>query len=143
IADDLNLPFIDRCGARDDGRAHVAAFDLQPFGGLRIALRASAQNRAVGLAWTLTVLQAGLQHIAAESTDRLVCLDAEQSRGLRIEIANHSRSIDGVDTFDDAAQNGLCLYLASAQRVSELHEIVAHVLHRARELADLFRAFDR
>src|SRR5690606_25487027 len=134
ITNDLHLPLIDRCGARNDGGTHVATLELLVFCRLRIAFSASPQNRAARHTRALAVLRAGFQHIAAESTDRFACVDAEQARRLRIEIADHSRAIDCKDAFDDTAQYGLRLDFAPAQRIGQLDEIVPHVLHRPCEL---------
>ena len=90
--------------------------EVQLLGRLRIAFDARAQDRAARLARSLPFSDARLQHVAAESADRLVRLHAEQPRGLRIQIANDARLVDRVDAFDDAAEHGLRLGLAPTQR---------------------------
>jgi hypothetical protein len=72
-----------------------------------------------------------------------VRLHAQQPLRLRIQIANDTRLVDGVDAFDDAAEHCLRLGLAPAQLAGELHQVVAHGFDRARKLADFLRAPDR
>ena len=104
VANDLHLQVVDRRRARDDRRARRAVAAVQPLGRLRVAFDARAQDRAARFARPLAVLEARLQHVAAEAADRFVRLHAEQPRGLRIEIANDARLVDGVHALDDAAR---------------------------------------
>jgi hypothetical protein len=67
------------------------------------------------------------------------CLHAQQPRGLLVHVGDVPLAIDGIHAFDDAAQHGLRLGLALAQRAGEVHQVAAHVVHRARQLADFRR----
>ena len=144
VANDLNLQFIDWSGARNNRRARRPAVQIQTLGLHGTALRARTQDRTARLAWPLTTtIQAGLQNVAAKTADDLARLYTKQSRCLRIQITNHARLIDRVHAFDNTAQHSLGLRFASPQCAGELDQIVAHVFHRARELADFLRAADR
>ncbi len=137
IPDDLHLKSLDRTRAGDDGSSRLAAHELQTFNGFRTAVGACPDDRAVYFAGTLAVLiQAGFEEVAAEAADGVCRGDAEELRGLRVQVTDGSALVDRVDAFDDAAQHSLRLAFTAAQCASELDQVVSHVFHGARERAD-------
>ena len=84
-----------------------------------------------------------LQHVAAESARGLGGRNLQQPLGLRIHEHDAPVLVDGIDTFDDAAEHGFRLELAAAQIRGELDQIAAHLLHRGAEHRELLAAADR
>ena len=103
---------------------------------MRPAAGARLQNRAIEVAGTTAVDVAGFQDVAAELSDRAVRVDIEEARRLRIQIADRTILVDGIDSLDDPGEHGLRLGLAPAQRTRQIDEIAAHVLHGARQSAN-------
>ena len=71
-------------------------------------------------------------------------LHTEQARRLWVQVTNHARPCPRrYDAFDDSAEHclGGPLRGGAAHRWSS-HQVVAHVLHRPRELANFLRAAD-
>ena len=92
VADDLHLQLVDRRGAGDDVvRGRAVAGDRAARSPAR-CLRARARMIGQRVSHGRSPFSARLQHVAAEAADRLVRLDAEQPRGLRIEVADGARS---------------------------------------------------
>ena len=79
------------------------------------------------------------QHVATEPPQHLRFLQAQQPHHLRVRVADHALLVHRVDAFGDAAENGTRLGLAAPQRVGQVGEVAAHLLHRARQRADLGR----
>ena len=104
---------------------------------------AGPQDRAVGLAGTNAIRALRLEQIAAEAADRRLRVDAEQLRGLGIQVADVAVAIHREHALDDSGEHALGLGLAPAQRAGEIHQVAAHVFHGARQRADLGGAPDR
>ncbi len=110
---------------------------------LGAAVEPRKQNRTTVLTGSLSVLAARLEHVTAKAPDGFFGLHPKQAGGLRIQIADRAALVDGVYAFDDSAEHRLRLPLASPQCPGQVHQIAAHVFHRACELADLGGAADR
>jgi hypothetical protein len=55
---------------------------------------------------------AGFSTITAEAADRRLCIDAEHARGLRVQVTDVARVVDGDDAFDHTLQQRLRFRLA-------------------------------
>ena len=95
---------------------------------------------AVVLAGAHAIFAARLQHIPAETADGLARRDGQQPCGSVVHIGDAALLIDGVHAFDDAAEHRLRFGFALPERVGEIDEVAAHVIHGARQLPDLRRA---
>jgi len=87
--------------------------------------------------------QRPLATAAAEPADDLALRTLQQSRDLCVGIADVAFRIDCKHTLDHTAEHSLCLGLALAQGVGQIHKIAAHLIHRARQRIDLQRRYRR
>jgi hypothetical protein len=143
VAHHLHLDVVDHAGAGDDGRADVAFAHVQALGGPGRARGAGLQDRAVGVAGPHATGGRRPQDVAAEPAHGLGAGDAQQLFGAGVQVADAAVAIHGEHALDDALEHGLGLGLALAERVGELDEIAAHVLHGAGQRAHLGRAVQR
>src|SRR5690606_29578560 len=144
VAQHLHLQAV-RGGCACDDDAPRAAFDRRnALDRVRRADAPRANDRARELARPPALRVAlGLQHVAAKLPERLLGRHLEQLLGLRIDEADAARVVDGVDAFDDAAQDGLRLRFAQAQLARELDQVATHLVHRLAEARELLAAADR
>ena len=97
----------------------------------------------MALARPLAIDALRLQHIAAELADDFAWPAGPAVAHLRIGVADAPLVIDRVYALDDAAEHGLGFGLAPPQRIGQVDQIAPHLVHRARERADLQRRHGR